>query len=122
MLASNGLITPRTQKVTSAVGASRTATRLWFAASGGGLGRDGNGVTDHDPIIPDEDLLDQQPYNLLAIMDVDGLRRRPEPAEKRGERFGETKRGGAVIRLIGDRLQLAADGALALAQRRAALT
>ena len=73
-------------------------------------------------IIPDEDLLDQQPYNLLAIMDVDGLRRRPEPAEKRGERFGETKRGGAVIRLVGDRLQLAADGALALAQRRAALT
>ena len=71
-----GVITPRTQKVTSAVGACRTATRRWFAASGGGLGWDGNGVADHDAYHSRRGLLDQQPYNLLAIMDVDGLRRR----------------------------------------------
>ena len=79
-------------------------------------------MTDHDLIIADQDVFDQQSHNLLASMNVDGLRRRAELAEKRSEGFGETKRGGAVIRLIGDRLQLTADGVLTLAQRRAALT
>jgi len=56
------------------------------------------------------DLFDQQSHNLLASTNVDGLRRRAELAEKRSEGFGETKRGGTVTRLIGDRLQLATDG------------
>ena len=79
-------------------------------------------MADHDFIFADEDLLDQQPHDFLAIADVDGFRRRAEPGQKRSERLGKAKRGGTVTRLIGNRLQLGTKGLFTLAQRRAALT
>src|SRR5579863_1339742 len=109
-----GVITPRTQKITSAVLA------IWLAGIGGwaAFGRsvgEGNRMADHDLIITHKDLFDQQAHDLLAIEDVESMQRSAEPAEECGECFGETEIGSAVGCLIGDRLQLAARGLFTLA-------
>lgn len=114
MLAKSGLITPRTQKITSAVLAIWLAGMRGWAAFGRSVG-EGDRMADHDLIITHKDLFDQQAHDLLAIEDVESMQRSAEPAEECGERFGETEIGSTVGRLIGDRLQFAARGLFTLA-------
>src|SRR5712664_3454241 len=109
-----GVITPRTQKITSAVLAIWLAGMRGWAAFGRSVG-EGDRMADHDLIITHKDLFDQQAHDLLAIEDVESMQRSPEPAEECGECFGETEIGSAVGRLIGDRLQFAARGLFTLA-------
>src|ERR1700737_4916912 len=108
------VITPRTQKITSAVLAIWLAGMRGWAAFGRSVG-EGDRMADHDLIITHKDLFDQQAHDLLAIEDVESMQRSPEPAEECGECFGETEIGSAVGRLIGDRLQFAARGLFTLA-------
>jgi hypothetical protein len=73
-------------------------------------------VPDDDSVIANQDLLDQQSEHALTLDYVESFSRRAQTGEKRGQRFSETKIGGAVGRLVCDRLQLGADRVLALAQ------
>ena len=109
-----GVVTPRTQKITSAVLAIWLAGIRGWAAFGRSVG-EGNRMADHDLIITHKDLFNQQAHDLLAIEDVESMQRSAEPAEECGECFGETEIGSAVGCLIGDRLQLAARGLFTLA-------
>jgi len=66
----------------------------------------GNGVPDDDSVVADQDLLDQQSDHALTLDYVESFGRRAQTGEKRGQRFSETQIGGAVGRLVCDRLQL----------------
>ena len=80
-----------------------------------------NGVSDDDTVVADQDLLDQQSEHALTPDYVESFGRRAQTGEKRGQRFSETQIGGAVGRLVCDRLQLGADRVLAPAQLRHAM-
>src|SRR3972149_10440987 len=117
MLASKGLITPRTQKVASVgsgiIGANQrrgTASVRWYRWNG-------NAVTDHDRVIADQHLLDEQAHEALPLEDVQRVRRYPQPGEQRRERLRGAPIRRPLSRLIGDRLPLGAQRLLALAQR-----
>ena len=109
-----GVITPRTQKITSAVLAIWLGGIRGWAAFGRSVG-EGDRMADHDLIITHKDVFDQQTHDLLAIEDVESMQRSAEPAEECGECFGEAEIGSAVGRLIDDRLQFAARGLFTLA-------
>jgi hypothetical protein len=70
----------------------------------GWSGWEGNGVPDDDVVVADQDLLDQQSNDALALDYIESLGRRAQTGEKRGQRFSETQIGGAVGRLLCDRL------------------
>src|SRR5438445_10779062 len=76
----------------------------------------GNGVPDDDFVVADQDLLDQQSGHALTLDYVESFGGRAQTGEKRGQRFSETQIGGAVGRLVCDRLQLGAGRVLAPAQ------
>ena len=76
----------------------------------------GNGVPDDDSVVADQDLLDQQSDHALTLDYVESFGRRAQTGEKRGQCFSETQIGGAVDRLICDRLQLGAGRVLAPTQ------
>src|SRR5260370_11465058 len=78
----------------------------------------GNGVPDDDSVVADQDLLDQQSDHALALDYVESFGRRAQTGEKRGQRFSETQIGGAVGRLVCDRLQLCAGRLLSPTQLR----
>jgi hypothetical protein len=59
-------------------------------------------VPDDDPVIADQDLLDEQSYHALTLDDVERFGRRAQTGEKRGQGFGETQIGSAVGGLICD--------------------
>jgi hypothetical protein len=79
---------------------------------------DGDAVADHNRVIADEDLLDEQAHEALSLDEVQRVRRHPQPSEKRRERFREARIRRPLSCLIGNRLQLGAQRLLALAQRR----
>jgi retron-type reverse transcriptase len=65
-----GVITPRTQKVTSAVASTMRGIRVLRTASIRRSRGDGNTVTDDDPIIANEHVLDHQADDALPLDDV----------------------------------------------------
>src|ERR1700738_611278 len=80
-------------------------------------GGKGNGMPDDDFVVADQDLLDQQSDDALTLDYVESFGGRAQTGEKRGQRFSETQIGGAVGRLVCDRLQLGAGRVLADATR-----
>jgi hypothetical protein len=70
-------------------------------------------MSDDDPVVTDQDLLDEQSYHALTLDDVESFGRGTQTSEKCGQRFSETQIGSAVGRLVRDRLQLGADCVLA---------
>src|SRR6202023_356479 len=75
-----------------------------------------NGVPDDDSVVSDRDLLDQQSDHALTLDYVESFGGRAQTGEKPGQRFSETQIGGAVGRLVCDRLQLGAGRVLAPTQ------
>jgi hypothetical protein len=71
---------------------------------------------DDDPVVTDQDLLDEQSYHALTLDSVERFGRRAWTSEKCSQRFSETQIGSAVGRLVRDRLQLGADCVLAPTQ------
>src|SRR5260370_40222732 len=84
--------------------------------SAGWSGWGGDGVADDDSVDADQDFLDQQSDHPLTLDYVESFGRRGQTGEKRGQRFSETQIGGAVGRLVCDRLQLGAGRVLAPTQ------
>src|SRR5712691_2798092 len=113
-----GVITPRTQKVTSVDSGFIGADRRRRIAAVRRCRWNGDAVADHDRVIADEYLLDEQAHEALSLEDVQRVRRHPHPGEKRRERFCEAQIRRPLARLIGDRLPLGAQRLLALTQRR----
>ena len=65
--------------------AVRSGTR-WRRSRG-----NGNAVANHDRVVADEDLLDEEPHDPLPFQDVERLGRRPQARQKRREGFSETQ-------------------------------
>ena len=72
----------------------------------GWSGWEGNGMSDDDTVVTDQDLLDEQSYDALTLNDIESFGRRAQTREKCGQRFGETQISSAVGRLVCNRLQL----------------
>ena len=63
-------ITPRTQKQTSAIRRVMGPAGNWRAAVRRGRQSDRNAMPDDDRVVADEDVLDDQPHDSLALIDV----------------------------------------------------
>jgi retron-type reverse transcriptase len=111
-----GPLTPRTQKVTSAVIDLIRCVRVRRSASIRRSGWHGNTVADDDRVVIDQHLLDDQPHDALTFDHVEGLGGHAHPRQKRRECLCETEIRCPLARLIRDRLQLGAQCLFALAQ------
>jgi|SRR6516164_1174363 len=69
---------------------------------------EGNGMSDDDFVVADEDFLDEQSYDALTLDDIKGVGR-AQTLEKCGQCFGDTRISNAVGRLVCNRLQLGTD-------------
>src|SRR2546428_8803721 len=87
-LCRGGAVAPRTQKVTSVDAWIIRANRRRIVTVRRGRGHR-DAVTDHDRVIADEYLLDEQPHEALPIENVQRVRRHSQPGEKRRERLRE---------------------------------
>ena len=103
-----GVATPRTQKVTSRVRGVvgvvvRSATVRWRCPRG-----HGNAVADHDRVVIDEDLFDDEAHDSLPLHDVERRGRRAQAREKRRQGLGQAQMGGALANLLDQCVQLVA--------------
>jgi RNA-directed DNA polymerase len=101
-----GPITPRTQRQTSS--ASRTGGRI--ASCRAAIRRRyqtyGDAMADDDAVVADEDVLDDESDDALALDDVKSVRGTAQSGEKRSKRLGQTQEHSPIVGLISDRLQL----------------
>ena len=74
-------------------------------------------MADHDRVVADDHLFDEEPHDALALQDIEGLGRRPQTCQERREGFGETQMRGAVASLFHQRVQLVSQRLLALTQQ-----
>src|SRR5258707_10231155 len=85
--ASSGEMAPRTQKITFGPGWSGVC--MVGRRAVGWAGRQGDGVSNDDFVIANEDFLYEKPKNMLTFRHVKGICRRPQSSEESGQRFGE---------------------------------
>lgn len=78
-------------------------------------------MPDDDSVIANEDVLDDEAHDALALNDVKGVGSAAQTAEERRESLGKAQKRGAIGSLIRDRLQLGAQPLFALPQQRHAL-
>ena len=112
-----GVVTPRTQKVTSLVSTVIGAAQ-WRAAPRRRSRGDGDRVSDHDRVVVDEHFFHDETDDTLSLKDVQRIGRLVQPREKGRERLCQAQIRRAISGLVGDRLQLRAQRLLALAQPR----
>jgi hypothetical protein len=74
-------------------------------------------MPDDDRVVANEDVLDDETHDSLALNDFKRVGGAAQTAEERGERLGEAQERDAIGSLVGDRLQLGAQRLLALPQR-----
>ena len=65
-------------------------------------------MADHDRVVVDEDLLDDEPHDSLPLHDVERLGRRAQAREKRRQGLGQAQMGGALASLLDQGVQLGA--------------
>ena len=78
-------------------------------------------MPDDDSVVADEDVLDDEAHDALALNDVKGVGSTAQTTEERGESLGQTQERGAIGSLVGDRLQLGPQCLFALPQQGHAL-
>ena len=74
-------------------------------------------MPDDDRVVANEDVLDDETHDSLALDDLKRVGGAAQTAEERGERLGQAQERDAIGRLISDRLQLGAQRLFALPQR-----
>ena len=74
-------------------------------------------MPDDDRVVANEDVLDDEAHDSLALDDVKGVGGAAQMAQERRERLGKAEERGAIGRLVSDRLQLGAQRVFALPQR-----
>src|SRR5215471_5657563 len=115
MLASNGLTTPRTQKVILTV---------WVVGSSvlERTRRNRNAVTNGDGILADQDVFNQQSHDFLPFNDTKRFRGTAQASKECCESFRQAQEYGTIIGLVSDRLQLSTEYLLAMTQCRHTFT
>ena len=71
-----------------------------------------------DCVVADEDVLDDQAHDSLALQDVERVGGVAQPAEERRESLSQAQERSAIGSLVSNRLQLSAQRLFALSQRR----
>ena len=79
-------------------------------------------MTNGDGILADQNVLNQQAHDFLAFNDTKRFRRAAQASKECGESLCQAQECGAIIGLIGDRLQLGTEYLLAMAHCGHALT
>ena len=102
-----GDTTPRTQKVILAVGRLRAAVLRRTR-------RDRNAVTNGDGIFCHQNVLNQKPYDSLALSDAQRFRGTAQASQECCEGLCETQECSLIVGLVGDRLELSTGCLLAL--------
>src|SRR5229473_3898716 len=118
ILATRGLTTPRTQKVTSVVCEVIGGIRGWAVVPIRWSRWNGNAVAYHDRVIADEHLLDDQAHDPLPLDDVERIGGHSQTSQKRRERLGQAEVHRPFPRLFSDRLQFGPQCVFTLAQWR----
>ena len=116
-----GVIAPRTQKVTLTAWRAFGSARSGRAATGRGRRGNRNAMPNHDSVVADENVLDDQAHDALALDDVKRVGGAAQSGEERRESLGQAQERSAIGSLVGDRLQLGAQRLFALPQRGHAL-
>src|SRR5450755_4909838 len=116
-----GPFTPRTQKQTLSAWRARGPTGGCRAALRWGRRTDGNAMPDDDGVVADEDVFDDEAYDSLTLKDIKRVGSAAQTAEERRERLGQAQERGAIVSLVGERLQLGAQRLFALPQQWHAL-
>jgi hypothetical protein len=73
-------------------------------------------VPDDDRILADQNLLDQEANDALALLHIERVRGRTQPGKEGGKRFGETQISSSFGALVNQGLQFGVHGPLALPQ------
>jgi len=79
-------------------------------------------VTNGDGILADQNVFNQQSHDSLAFNDTKRFRSAAQARKECCESFCQTQECGAIIGLVGDRLQLGTECLLAMTQYRHAFT
>jgi Reverse transcriptase (RNA-dependent DNA polymerase) len=103
-----GVSTPRTQKVTLTTLRVMGATGSCGAAIRRRRQTDGDAMSDDDRVVANEDVLDYEAHDSLALNDIKRVGGAAQTPKKRRERLGKAQERGAISRLVSDRLQLSA--------------
>ena len=78
-------------------------------------------MPDDDGVVADEDVFDDEAYDSLTLKDIKRVGSAAQTAEERRERLGQAQERGAIVSLVGERLQLGAQRLFALPQQWHAL-
>src|SRR5664280_1461119 len=117
-LASNGETTPPTQWATPPVVTLRVGRAVTWGLPSAGPFADGDAVPDGDLLGSDEDVVDQQPEQVLAVGDAGGVGVAAQLGEEAFEVIGQPEVDLAVGDLSVQRLELPAQASLPGAQVR----
>jgi len=79
-------------------------------------------VTNGDGIFANQNLFNQESYDSLAFNDTKCFRRAAQAGKECCEGFCQAQESGAILGLVGDRLQLSPECLLAMTQCRHAFT
>ncbi|MGH7084109.1 MAG: hypothetical protein ACREFS_15290 [Acetobacteraceae bacterium] len=75
-------------------------------------------MPDDDGVVADQDFLDHETHDPLALLDVEPICGGARPGQESRQGLGEAQKDRAVVHLIQDRLQLRLNSMLTLAQFR----
>ena len=75
-------------------------------------------MPDDDRVVANEDVLDDEAHDSLALQDVKCVGGAAQAAEERRQRLGKAQERGAIVGLVSDRLQFGAQRLFAVTQRR----
>ena len=65
-------------------------------------------MSDDDRVVANEDVLDDEAHDALALNDIKRVGGAAQTPKERRERLGKAQERGAISRLVSDRLQLGA--------------
>jgi retron-type reverse transcriptase len=110
-----GTVTPLTQKVTLRVRGRFRAAIGWRRSIRRGRSGDRDAAADNDVIVANEDVLDDEAHDSLALHDVKRIGGAAQSCEERRESLCQAQEHGTVGGLVGDCLHLGAQRLLSLA-------
>ena len=79
-------------------------------------------MTDGDGILADQDVFNQESHDFLAFNDTKRFRRAAQASKECCESLCQAQECGAIVGLVGDRLQLSTECLLAMTQCRHTFT
>jgi hypothetical protein len=114
-------ITPLTQKVISGSRAAFETPGGRRRAVGWGRRRERDAVPNDDRVVADQNVLDDESHDALPFRDIESVGGAAQSRQERCESLCQAQEHGAIVSLVGDRLQLGACRLLSVTQRRHSL-